>query len=528
MEPTEKQRTRLTVAMIVVDAEKSVDASLESVFAIADEIIVAHTGSGEQIRAVGASRATRLLEIPWQNDFSAVRNTCLESTTGDWILWLDAGETLSERAAGELRRFVDEAADPQKAYRLLVRVTAAQGAFAALQIAQYRLIPRHPGLHFCGCIRESPEMAIAACSLQSETLDLVITRSDGGHHAKSKLQKARRNLRICEEKLPQLPTDVQMLLARGEALAELGEREQARTSFRQARKYAADGSIEMLESYYGELASCDCEPSLREQQLNLCIEALKTFPVDMQLLCAMGNYLQQQQRIDLASRAYQTAAQHGQIHHTTWHLVDIADIATTCLSVTLELQDQQNEARVILENALLERPRSCRMRHQLIDLHIRQGKRKEAIEQVARLPVEWPQRDAFANAVRGACLAGEKNWAGAEAYLQTAFDAGCRDVLCLRWLTLTHAALEHFDIAQEILDQWQISEPNSPEISKISASLLTRKFNQSASQLPAAPSDAIPSHFQVHRGTHTDGSPPEPKSKRADAAPSPVDRSGTI
>jgi tetratricopeptide (TPR) repeat protein len=218
----------------------------------------------------------------------------------------------------------------------------------------------------------------------------------------------------------------------------------------------------------------------------------------MQLLCAMGNYLQQQQRIDLAARSYQTAVQYGQINFGTWHLTNIVDIATTCLSVSLELQDKQEEAFALLENTLLERPHSDRIRYQLIDLHVRHGRRKEAIEQAARLSAEWPHREAFTNAVRGACLAGEENWSGAIAYLQTAFDAGCCDVLCLRWLSLTYAALEQFDAAQEVLEQWRAVEPDSREIPKITTRIQGKQSNPPPGQGPNATESVRGETFQIH------------------------------
>ena len=498
MNPGEGQRKRLSVAMVLADDAEMATTTLESVREIADEIVVADINASGPGGGNVAALATHFLTVPWDHNFSSAPNRCLQATTGDWILCLDAGETLTAQGAEDLRGFVDTAADAAKAYRLLIHTPAAAGGFASLQVAQHRLIPRHPGLHFSSSVRETLDLAVAACGLQSETIDLSIHRPDLAKQLTQKLQKARRVIHIYDKTLPAAATDTQMLLARAEALADLGEWDEARLSFQQARQSASAGSIEMLESYYGELASYDNNFALREQQLNLCIEALKYFPVDMQLLCAMGNYLQQQQRIDLAARSYQTAVQYGQINFGTWHLTNIVDIATTCLSVSLELQDKQEEAFALLENTLLERPHSDRIRYQLIDLHVRHGRRKEAIEQAARLSAEWPHREAFTNAVRGACLAGEENWSGAIAYLQTAFDAGCCDVLCLRWLSLTYAALEQFDAAQEVLEQWRAVEPDSREIPKIITRIQGKQFNPPLGQEPNATESVRGETFQIH------------------------------
>ena len=107
---------RLTVAMIVRDAEDQLAASLESVRRWADEILVADTGSVDRTRQLAMTRASRVIDIPWTDDFAAARNACLDQVTGDWILWLDAGERIAPDTAQAIRRFVDEAANPNRVY----------------------------------------------------------------------------------------------------------------------------------------------------------------------------------------------------------------------------------------------------------------------------------------------------------------------------------------------------------------------------------------------------------------------------
>ncbi|MFP6656599.1 MAG: glycosyltransferase, partial [Pirellulales bacterium] len=91
---------RFSVALIVRDAESLLGPTLQSVAAIADEIVVADTGSRDNTREISKQWATRVLDVPWQDSFAAARNACMHATTGDWILWLDAGETISETKIG--------------------------------------------------------------------------------------------------------------------------------------------------------------------------------------------------------------------------------------------------------------------------------------------------------------------------------------------------------------------------------------------------------------------------------------------
>ena len=63
----------------------------------ADEIIVVDTGSTDQSIAVAAKYGATVVEEPWADDFSAARNTGLAHAASDWILVLDADETLQHR-----------------------------------------------------------------------------------------------------------------------------------------------------------------------------------------------------------------------------------------------------------------------------------------------------------------------------------------------------------------------------------------------------------------------------------------------
>ncbi|MGC4005350.1 MAG: glycosyltransferase [Pirellulales bacterium] len=93
---------RLSIAMIVRNAKEHLAEGLGDLAEFADEIVIADTGSSDRTLDVARRRATRVLEIPWTDDFSAARNAVWDSLTGDWILWLDAGERLAPASARAL------------------------------------------------------------------------------------------------------------------------------------------------------------------------------------------------------------------------------------------------------------------------------------------------------------------------------------------------------------------------------------------------------------------------------------------
>ena len=67
--------------------------------------------------------------------------------------------------------------------------------------------------------------------------------------------------------------------------------------------------------------------------------------------------------------------------------------------------------------------------------------------------------------------AASREMISAVAYLRAAHAAGCRDPLCLRWLTISLVATGEIDQAREVVLQWQKVDPSNPELSALKQSL---------------------------------------------------------
>jgi len=465
-------RCRFSVAMIVCDEADLLADSVQSVRPIADEIVVLDTGSADPVPALAEEPKVTVHKMPWADDFSAARNRLLEKVTGDWVLWLDAGEQLDADSAADLRRFVDAKADPGKVYMLWLEVPPAEASGSAEQAARLRLMPKHPGLRFAGRVCESVFGAVEAAGLQFDAAPGRIVRHPRLHEPDRMARTARRSLRLIElAKAERGEASPRMLLAAAEAHADLGNPAAARNAFTDALEAAEHGSLEMLEGYYGLLSTLGSDPAQQQQQLTVCLEALEIFPLDAQLLCAMGNYLQGRNQLDLAARAFQTAVAYGQVNVETWHLREIAELAAACLGLVLQLQGKDDEACRVLEESLGRQPGSVRLRRHLVNLLVKQGRQDEAIRHAGPLETDPVKRDALRDAVRGACSAASRNWLPAVGYLQSALAAGCDDVLCLRWLAVTLLSNGQTEAAEPVLCRWLRREPNNAEAQRYVAAI---------------------------------------------------------
>ncbi len=457
---------RLTVAMIVRDAEDTLLRTLDSIQFVADEILIVDTGSSDRTQNIAAAAGAKVLSLLWGDDFSTPRNLAMAHATGDWILWLDAGETIEAETAHAIKLFSQEYADTQRAYLLMVEIPPNGQAISSEQVGRVRLVPNFKGLRFEGRVREKLNKSLVANNMQVESLPWKIHRSTREHEPLVKGRKARRDLRLAEIEMKQNGWSAPLLNVMGDAYSRLGDTFAAIDYFKRAMQYSQPGSIDHLESNYGLLAAMDADSQFRAEQLSTCLTALETYPFDAQLLCAMGSYLQLQGRIDLATRAYQTAAENGQIEAQTWHLSDMQEVATVCWCLCLQLLNQDEIAHQVLVRAVSQDGSAVRVRRQLIELFVKHDKRKEALEQVNLLPPETPNRETLRTAIRGACLAAKQNWAAALGYLQSAHTGGCQDPLCLRWLAVTLLALDDYTGAEPILREWKTIEPKNPEIVK--------------------------------------------------------------
>lgn len=460
-------RPRLSVAMIVRDEQEMLPEALASVRCIADEIVVIDTGSRDATAKVAQAAGARVASMSWSEDFSAARNYAIAQATGDWILWLDAGERLSDRCGPLLREFVQASPDRSQAWLCMVQPPPERVDVPAEQIGQVRLIPRRSDLRFSGRVAESLHPALARAGMTVGLGPWRILRTSREHDPQIKRARAERDLHLIELEVREQGTSPRLFIALGKCCAALGELTKGANYFRQAVQTAAPGSTEMLSAYYGLLTSFPTDVIGSNAQLELCIEALEVFPYDAQLLCAMGGYLQAQGQLALAQRSYRAANQFGQINPETWHVASVGEVAAICLSLNLQLMSDDAGAVAVLEEAAGRFPDSIQIARRWLDVEAQLGRTQEALRLAGRLGLDRESQNLLRSVVRGACMAARKNWTGALASLAAAYQTGCREVLCMRWYTISLLSTGKSEAAVEVLSEWARIEPNSGEAARL-------------------------------------------------------------
>jgi glycosyltransferase involved in cell wall biosynthesis len=111
----------LSVCMIVKNEEEQIARCLASLKPVADEIIIADTGSTDRTRDICRAFGAHVHDFAWTNNFSEARNFSMSKAKGQWVLIHDADEVISPRDYGKLRAILSQ--DPPKpvAYSLVTR-----------------------------------------------------------------------------------------------------------------------------------------------------------------------------------------------------------------------------------------------------------------------------------------------------------------------------------------------------------------------------------------------------------------------
>jgi len=150
----------LSLCMIVKDEEETVGRAIKSALAVVDEVVVVDTGSTDNTRLIVEGYGARVIDFPWNDDFSAARNAGLAAAYGDWILILDADEVLESIRPVEMGRLLSD--DDAIAYYARIRNEVPGRPSTVYD--KVRVFRNHPEIRYRYPIHEQITPSIAECA----------------------------------------------------------------------------------------------------------------------------------------------------------------------------------------------------------------------------------------------------------------------------------------------------------------------------------------------------------------------------
>jgi glycosyltransferase involved in cell wall biosynthesis/2-polyprenyl-3-methyl-5-hydroxy-6-metoxy-1,4-benzoquinol methylase len=152
-------RETLSVCMIAYNEEDSIGKTLKTVADIADEIIVAidekTTDKTEEICHKYGAKTFRI-KSPMDIGFDAARNLSIAKASMDWILWIDADETLE--GTNNLTKYLRP--NCFNGYAIKQHHFAVEPACLLQTDMPVRLFRNNKGIKFFGVVHEHPETEI--------------------------------------------------------------------------------------------------------------------------------------------------------------------------------------------------------------------------------------------------------------------------------------------------------------------------------------------------------------------------------
>jgi GT2 family glycosyltransferase/glycosyltransferase involved in cell wall biosynthesis len=185
--------------MIMKDEEDELPIVIASAAGLADEIVIYDTGSTDRSVALARELGATVIEGYWDDDFSRARNEALEHCVGEWILWLDADESINgDKAAFRTRLARDRTFD---AYAVSIESLEGGGlggrmAFPAARVFRRERCHWHGPLHEQISWREGDRFPPTSNCSELRILHRGYTSFKW--HSKELIE---RNLRIAEQAL---------------------------------------------------------------------------------------------------------------------------------------------------------------------------------------------------------------------------------------------------------------------------------------------------------------------------------------
>jgi len=421
----------LSVCLIVRDEEDSLARCLESVREIADEVIVVDTGSRDGTVDVARRFGAEVHEFEWCDDFAAARNAAIAKANSNWILIVDADEEMP-RESGEQIQELLRAGVPGPVCQVTTLVpTRGPGRYASCLAGHLRLFRNGLGFRFEGAVHEQ---LVDEGGRPVERV--VFTGIPVLHHGYLESEdaldeRAQRNVRLLAARAAAEPDNPVVLfylgaarLGQGDVEAAVDDLTRALEEMRSAGALHKKVAVLLAEALGVAERAPQAEAVLRE--------SLEGRPEDPELLCALGNLLEERGRTDEAVEVYRAATRGRFGPEIDYHDFTCRDAKPRGRLAAIYLaHGRAEEAMRELRPALEVRPEAAHLRCLLAAALIRVGRHEEAQGELDVVLAEHPD-DARAHDMLGVvhALQEQAQEAAREFELSLALKPGEVDTLC--------------------------------------------------------------------------------------------------
>jgi glycosyltransferase involved in cell wall biosynthesis len=316
----ETKKVTVAAALLVRNEIRCIERCLKSIVNSVDEIVVVDCESTDGTREfVQAFPKVKCVSFTWCDDFAAARNAGLAHIASDWVIWIDADETLLAEDEHNIREIAGIMESEPHPFVLIGGVIEQIGDRTSINFTKGRMFALKHNLRYSGRVHEQIGPSSGDQWIPNLVFKQALVRFYHDGYSPEVLKdknKLERNLRLLEMMLEDEPDNPAWLLYYGRETHGTGDVDKAvkilQLANEKAKLYPAFARrIEILMM----LAVIHFNAKELEQAKEYCQEALQIRPDFPDALFYMG-----QIEINLAHRLYHSAELHlrqaKQVSHT--------------------------------------------------------------------------------------------------------------------------------------------------------------------------------------------------------------------
>lgn len=302
----------LSLCMIAKNEEEFIGDCLASVKDLVDEIIVVDTGSTDRTIEIAERFGAKIYHFPWVGDFASARNESLKHATGDWILVLDADETIPSEWHAEVRKAIQNK-DTIGYSMVIENLLGAKGESRQMALI-FRLFQNRLDMRYEGIIHEQIIMAAQRTGMPLGGTQARIMHRGYLNQYLDQRDKYQRNLKILLDQEKQEPENPYAHFNLGQTYKLLNRYDDSERSFQRSLDLLKSQNVPHSVPYYANLYFSFVElyrvMGEFEKGLALVEEGIRCYPQYPDLLFSKGHLLLSMGRNEEAIRCFEGCRKH--------------------------------------------------------------------------------------------------------------------------------------------------------------------------------------------------------------------------
>lgn len=295
-------RPRVSLCMIVKNEESNLPRCLASVADLVGEMIVVDTGSTDATKVIARRFGAAVYDFPWCDSFAAARNESIRHARGDWILWLDADDTLDEDNRRKMKTLFTGLDQELAAYLMRQHSLPDSVSGTITVVDQAKLFRNDPRLRFEYRVHEQILPAVLRLGGVSRPTDIVFYHS-GYQDPRLRRHKLERNRRLLLLDQAERPDDPLTLFNLGTLYLDLGRSAEAVAFLRQSLE-RVPASYSLRPRLYGLLTFGLYRLGQKAEALTMCRQGRAQHADDGDLLYWEAQLLQEAGELDAAESCW--------------------------------------------------------------------------------------------------------------------------------------------------------------------------------------------------------------------------------